>query len=76
MRREQVRPARGFEPARGTQASRWNGYFQSVGGINVSVSVCELIQRIRFRIEPALSFVPIAPAPPNGCFPTIARGRS
>ena len=29
-------------------------------------------QRSRFSIEPALSFVPLARAPPNGCWPTTA----
>ena len=29
-------------------------------------------QRMRFHIEPALSFVPDARAPPNGCCPTTA----
>jgi hypothetical protein len=31
-----------------------------------------LTQRIRFHIEPALSFVPEARAPPKGCWPTTA----
>jgi hypothetical protein len=31
-----------------------------------------LIQRTRFRIDPALSFVPLPRAPPNGCWPTTA----
>ena len=37
------------------------------GGTNVSLIVRGLTQRIRFHIEPALSFVPDARAPPNGC---------
>jgi hypothetical protein len=31
-----------------------------------------LIQRTRLSLEPALSFVPDARAPPNGCWPTTA----
>ncbi|SKZ41302.1 Uncharacterised protein [Mycobacteroides abscessus subsp. abscessus] len=30
------------------------------------------VQRIRFAFEPALSLVPDARAPPNGCWPTTA----
>jgi hypothetical protein len=42
------------------------------GGTNVSLIVRGLTQRIRFHSEPALSFVPEARAPPNGCWPTTA----
>ena len=42
------------------------------GGTNVSLIVRGLTQRIRFHIEPALSFVPDARAPPKGCWPTTA----
>jgi hypothetical protein len=37
-----------------------------VGGAYVSLIVRGLTQRIRFKKEPALSFVPDALAPPNG----------
>jgi hypothetical protein len=43
-----------------------------VGGTNVSLIVRGLTQRIRFHIEPALSFVPDALEPPKGCWPTTA----
>ena len=38
----------------------------------VSLIVRGETQRIRFQIEPALSFVPDAREPPNGCWPTTA----
>ena len=44
-----------------------NGYCQSVGETSVSLIDRGLTQRIRFHFEPALSFVPDARAPPNGC---------
>ena len=44
-----------------------NGYFQSSGEANVSLIVLALTHRIRFIFEPALSLVPDARAPPNGC---------
>ena len=44
-----------------------------VGGRHeVSLIVRALTHRIRFHMEPALSFVPEARAPPNGCWPTTA----
>src|SRR5437773_12520182 len=48
------------------------GYRYSLGGTNVSLIVRGEAQRIRFHIEPALSFVPEARAPPKGCWPTTA----
>ena len=45
---------------------------QSRGGENVSLIVRALTQRSRFIFEPALSLVPDARAPPNGCWPTTA----
>lgn len=50
----------------------WYGYRHWVAGTNVSLIVLGLIQRRRFRLEPALSFVPLMRAPPNGCWPTTA----
>ena len=49
-----------------------NGYLKSVAGIRVSLIVLGLTHRRRLRWLPALSFVPEALAPPNGCCPTIA----
>ena len=40
--------------------------------MNVSLIDRGETQRIRFHIDPALSFVPEARAPPNGCCPTTA----
>ena len=48
------------------------GYVWSVGGTNVSLIVRGDTQRIRLCHEPALSLVPLALAPPNGCWPTTA----
>src|SRR5262249_43258915 len=48
------------------------GYRCSVGGTNVSLMVRGDTHRARFSQEPALSFVPDARAPPNGCCPTTA----
>ena len=42
------------------------------GGAKVSLIVRGETQRCRLRIEPALSSVPLALAPPNGCCPTTA----
>ena len=44
----------------------------AVAGTKVSLIDRGLAQRIRFHIEPALSLVPEARAPPNGCWPTTA----
>ena len=44
----------------------------AAAAMNVSLIVRGDTQRIRFHIEPALSFVPDARAPPNGCWPTTA----
>ena len=49
-----------------------NGYLKSRGGLNVSLMERALTQRTRLSFEPALSFVPEARAPPNGCCPTTA----
>ena len=43
------------------------GYFQSCGGDWVSLIVRGETQRSKFRALPALSFVPLARAPPKGC---------
>ena len=48
------------------------GYRYAVGGTNVSLIVRGDAQRSRFSGEPALSLVPEARAPPNGCCPTTA----
>ena len=53
-------------------SSAMNGYLKSVGGAKVSFTVRALTQRTRFIFDPALSFVPDARAPPNGCWPTTA----
>jgi hypothetical protein len=37
-----------------------------------SLIVRALVQRIRLSRLPALSFVPLARAPPKGCWPTTA----
>jgi hypothetical protein len=42
------------------------------GGENVSFSARALTHRSRFIFDPALSLVPDARAPPNGCCPTTA----
>jgi integrase len=52
--------------------SRMYGYSNRVAGSNVSLMARIDTQRIRFAAEPALSFVPEARAPPNGCCPTTA----
>ena len=49
-----------------------NGYLKSVGVRKFSLMVLGETQRSRFQTEPALSFVPEARAPPNGCCPTTA----
>ena len=48
------------------------GYLWSVGGTKVSLMVRGETQRIRLNTDPALSLVPLARAPPNGCWPTTA----
>jgi hypothetical protein len=48
------------------------GYFHDVGGARFSFTDRGETQRTRFNSEPALSFVPDARAPPNGCCPTTA----
>ncbi len=49
-----------------------NGYSIDVGATNVSLIVRGDAQRRRLTALPALSFVPEARAPPNGCWPTTA----
>jgi hypothetical protein len=48
------------------------GYRWSVAATNVSLIDRALVHRRRFCGEPALSFVPLARPPPNGCCPTTA----
>ncbi len=48
------------------------GYFHSFGGTNVSLIDRGEVQRSRLTAAPALSLVPEARAPPNGCWPTTA----
>lgn len=48
------------------------GWEWSVGGTKVSLIERVLVQRIRFCAAPALSLVPDARPPPNGCWPTTA----
>jgi hypothetical protein len=43
------------------------GYMTLRGGSNVSLIVRALTHRSRLIFEPALSFVPEALPPPNGC---------
>ncbi len=43
-----------------------------VGGTKVSLMVRVEIHLIKFSAEPALSLVPDAREPPNGCWPTTA----
>ena len=45
----------------------WWGWVWSTAGTNVSLMERELVQRIRFCGAPALSLVPEARPPPNGC---------
>jgi hypothetical protein len=52
--------------------SPMNGYSKACGGAKVSLMVRGEIQRIRLRMEPALSLVPDPRAPPKGCCPTTA----
>src|SRR5256885_13897159 len=54
------------------QASAMNGYQGSRGGTKFSLTARALVQRIRLSRLPALSFVPLARPPPNGCCPTTA----
>src|SRR6266699_207429 len=54
------------------QASAMKGYHGSRGGTQFSLIDRALVQRIRFRRLPALSLVPLARPPPNGCCPTTA----
>ncbi len=48
------------------------GYSTRVGGTKFSAKVRIETHRRRFAIEPALSLVPDARAPPKGCWPTTA----
>src|SRR2546423_1708822 len=57
---------------RSLQASAMNGYHGSRGGTKFSLIDRALVQRIRLSRLPALSLVPLARAPPNGCCPTTA----
>ena len=43
-----------------------------MGGTKFSLIVRGETQRYKFKIDPALSLVPEALAPPNGCCPTTA----
>lgn len=52
--------------------SNHDGYRQSFGGARFSLIVRGLTQRMRLSMEPALSLVPEARAPPKGCRPTTA----
>src|SRR5262249_46449391 len=49
-----------------------NGYPSFVGGTKFSLMVLGLVQRTRLKMLPALSLVPDARLPPNGCWPTTA----
>ena len=48
------------------------GSASSWPGTNVSLIARVLVHRSRFCAEPALSLVPLARPPPNGCWPTTA----
>ena len=62
------------EPLGASSGSRQpkKGYRQSLGGLKFSLIERGLTQRSRFSALPALSFVPEALEPPNGCIPTTA----
>src|SRR5256714_1418 len=60
------------ENRRPVQSSTMYGYHGSRGGTKFSLTARALVQRIRFSRLPALSFVPLARPPPNGCCPTTA----
>lgn len=72
-RRSRPAPPRGEEVSTGYSASAvMCGYLKSVGGRKFSLMARGEVQRMRFHREPALSFVPEARLPPNGCWPTTA----
>ena len=56
----------------GSHSGCMNGYLQSCGTSSVRLTDLGLIHRNRLRGPPALSFVPLALAPPNGCWATTA----
>src|SRR2546430_17410068 len=58
--------------APGAHASAMNGSLKLRGGTKVSFTARGLTQRIKLSRLPALSFVPLARAPPKGCCPTTA----
>lgn len=64
-------PGRGSRPLRtgggATHLHSWCGYEETVGATKVSLMERGLAHRDRFCAEPALSLVPEARAPPNGC---------
>src|SRR5262245_1398320 len=74
QRRDEQQERRGQRPdeKRWPHASAMNGYHGSRGGTKFSFTVRALVQRIRLSMLPALSFVPLARPPPNGCCPTTA----
>ena len=55
----------------GYSVSRY-GYLQFFGGLPTSLMARGDTQRYRLRMLPALSLVPEARPPPNGCWPTTA----
>src|SRR6202050_4445839 len=63
--------ARAGDPMSRNCQPMW-GERESGGGSERSLIVRVFTQRIRLKIEPALSLVPLALAPPNGCWPTTA----
>jgi hypothetical protein len=54
------------------QGSPMNGYWNRLGGTKFSLMERGETQRCRFSMLPALSLVPEALEPPNGCCPTTA----
>ena len=62
----------GRRPPRRPGLSPCTGTGSRSAGTKVSLIVRGDTHRSRFRIEPALSLVPLPRAPPNGCCPTTA----
>lgn len=60
------------DPENLRQSSDRNGYLKSRGVAKHSFSVLMLIHLSRLKMEPALSLVPDALAPPKGWCPTVA----
>src|SRR5262249_54107249 len=70
--RRALTPRFELSPTPNPYSAPMNGYATLVGGTKFSLIVLAEIQRTRFNGEPALSLVPEARLPPNGCWPTTA----